>query len=447
VASVSPATVTAGQFQTFTVSGACLPDTLALDLPGCAGMKTLSVSPTEATFECGVQTSGTMEGSVLDAPGGTVLKSVSVTASWGGPSCPPPQYLCDKTCEDFNSSSNACGKCFAPCGAGETCQAGQCKPSGVVYGIPGQSCAGGLDCGGVSCCQSTVIPGGSFLMGRSTNGTDAYSYGNSDEQPEHEVIVDSFALDTYEVTVGRFRKWVDVYDGNPPGQEGDGAHPLIPGSGWQATWASALPKDGADFKSKLKCSSKYQTWTDSPGANENKPINCVNWYEAFAFCLWDGGRLPTEAEWEYAAAGGNENRLYPWGSQAPDKTRASYDCFSGTSSCEAADLPVVGSTPAGQGKYGQQDLAGSLWEWTLDSYDESWYVQYASPGSCKNCANIPSSYYRVTRGGDFSDGSDALRAADRGYYVPVFRFHFLGVRCARTPLRMWDVDLHRLHTP
>jgi formylglycine-generating enzyme required for sulfatase activity len=247
------------------------------------------------------------------------------------------------------------------------------------------------------------------------------------------VIVDSFALDTFEVTVGRFRKWVDAYDGNPPGKEGDGAHPLIPGSGWQAAWAQQLPKDQASLKSALNCSLTYQTWTDSAGANEAKPINCVDWFQAFAFCLWDGGRLPTEAEWEYAAAAGSENRLYPWGGQAPDKTLAVFNC-NYSDADHSCWVPSVGSTPAGKGKWGHQDLAGSVYEWNLDWYDSSWYSQYTQSGSCKNCANTQSGSFRVIRGGDFYDAAANVRAASRNNDAPANRDFGLGLRCARTPL-------------
>jgi formylglycine-generating enzyme required for sulfatase activity len=293
-----------------------------------------------------------------------------------------------------------------------------------------------VNCGATvsdDCCATDTVPGGTFPMGRS-GGTDAFSGGKSDEQPEHDVEVASFGLDRYEVTVGRFRKWVDTYDGAALG-DGAGAHPLIPGSGWQLAWNQYLPKDRANFKSALGCSTTYQTWTDSAGANEAKPINCVSWYEAFAFCMWDGGRLPTEAEWEYAAAAGSENRRYPWGGQTPGNTRASFDClFSDTSSCEAADLPAVGSTPAGKGKWGHQDLAGSVYEWNLDWYDPSWYNKYIQSGSCKNCANVQSGSPRVIRGGDFHSVAAYMRAAGRSNDTPASRGYDVGLRCARTPL-------------
>jgi formylglycine-generating enzyme required for sulfatase activity len=303
---------------------------------------------------------------------------------------------------------------------------------GTPYGNPGPSCNGmtGTECQGKSCCLNILVPGGAFPMGRSVSGTDAYGSGDSWEQPEHNATVAAFYLDEYEVTVGRFRKFVQQYDGTAP-SAGAGAHPLIEGSGWQSGWNASMPSSQAMLISKVKCSSPYQTWRDSASGTEELPMNCVNWYEAFAFCAWDGGRLPTEAEWEYAAAGGDQNRLYPWESEAPSQTLAAYGClFSGTSSCAFEDIARVGSLPAGAGRWGHKDLAGNMWEWALDWYSDSWYSHAGN--ACNNCANLTDGAGRVIRGGGFSSYDDPLRAANRSYGNPSDHYNYFGFRCART---------------
>jgi len=82
-----------------------------------------------------------------------------------------------------------------------------------------------------------------------------------------------------------------------------GANLAITGSGWDSTWNTNLAANTAALRTALKCDATYQTWTDTAGSNESKPVNCLDWYTAFAFCAWDGGRLATEAEWNYAASG------------------------------------------------------------------------------------------------------------------------------------------------
>jgi formylglycine-generating enzyme required for sulfatase activity len=306
-----------------------------------------------------------------------------------------------------------------------------------VYGIDNQSCEGmGNECNDdgtmVSCCSEQALPGGTFPMGRSLSGSDAHSSGEGDELPEHSATVASFNLDTFEVTVGRFRAFVQQYDGTGPA-EGVAAHPLIAGSGWQAAWNSSLPPFQADFISRLNCNHNYQTWTDTPGVNELYPINCVSWYEAFAFCAWDGGRLPTEAEWEYAAAGGDENRLFPWGQQTPDNTLAVFNCqWGGTpGSCAPNDLAPVGSAPGGRARWGHHDAAGSMAEWAFDGYSGGWYS--AAGNSCINCANLVDSSLRVGRGAHWAFYAAGLRAVQRYGYQPTTRGSYLGFRCARTP--------------
>ena len=308
-----------------------------------------------------------------------------------------------------------------------------------TYGVPEQSCAGGLVCAGISCCDAALVPGGSFPMGRSelAGDPDYYPNGNANELPEHTATVADFRLDTFEVTVGRFRKFVNAFNGTPPAPAA-GAHPLIPDSGWQAGWNASLAVSQAALINNLKCEPGKSTWTDAPDANESYAISCVSWFEAFAFCAWDGGRLPTEAEWEYAAAGGSENRMYPWASgAAPDNTLAVFDCMhDDIAGCSFADLAPVGSTPAGHGKWGHRDLAGGMDEWILDWYDSEWYS--GAGHVCDNCANLLVNRVdvRMHRGGDwsgFSAGDTSnLRASRRAGADPLQRQGELGFRCARS---------------
>jgi sulfatase modifying factor 1 len=220
------------------------------------------------------------------------------------------------------------------------------------------------------------------------------------------------------VTVGRFRAFLAAYPTWKP-TAGAGVNPAIPGSGWSSAWDTELA-DQVTLITNLSCDGRYATWTNAPAASEDKPINCVDWFEAFAFCIWDGGRLPTEAEWEYVASGG-EDRVTPWevptDESAPDKSRA---CFG-----KAPTLPAVGSTPLGGARWGQQDLAGSLWEWTADwygVYPKSATVNYGGAASGTELARI-----EVER----PAAHHALRAAARGHYDPRGRYSPMGVRCAR----------------
>ncbi|MFH0900445.1 MAG: SUMF1/EgtB/PvdO family nonheme iron enzyme [Pseudomonadota bacterium] len=312
-----------------------------------------------------------------------------------------------------------CGSCMSP----ETC-GGSGKPN--VCGETGgsfPSCAGlASTCGPTKtgdCCETLFVPSGTY---------------NRSNHPDYPATVSGFMLDRFEITVGRFRKFVEAGMGtqaNPP-VAGAGAHPLIiEGSGWDSTWKANLPADTEALKTAVKCYSTYQTWTDTAGANENLPMNCLDWYALFAFCAWDGGRLPTEAEWNYAAAGGSEQRQYPWGSAAPDGTYAVYECMgdgSAAGTCAFTDILVVGSrSPKGDGRWGQSDLAGSMWEWTLD-----WYASSYSIVPCNDCANLVPASCRTGRGGSFIYNDDYLASPYRDYFAPTYRSRNVGGRCARS---------------
>src|SRR5262249_38959581 len=134
-------------------------------------------------------------------------------------------------------------------------------------------------------------------------------------------------------------------------------------------------------------SPSYATWTAAPGSRENHPIDNVTWYEAYAFCIWDGGFLPSETEWEYVAAGGSELREFPWGTANPGLSSqyAILACSypTGISRCTGvANIAPVGSAPLGAGRWGHLDLVGEVEEWMLDIP-----APYVTP--CTDCANAP----------------------------------------------------------
>jgi formylglycine-generating enzyme required for sulfatase activity len=301
-----------------------------------------------------------------------------------------------------------------------TCAAGACVAP---------SCADGKMCGGISCCESYFLTGFGYPMGRSTAGSDAFANGKASEVPEHNATVASFYLDAFEISVGRFRAFVDAYDMAPRPAEGAGANPKVAGSGWQAGWSQLLPATAADLRARLSCGAAA-TWTNTPGANENKPINCLTWYELNAFCIWDGGRLPSEAEWEFAATGGLANRLYPWGNQTPTAQFATYNCMG--SACGVADIRDVGSAPQGATPTsGIRDLAGSMWEWTRDRYSDVWYGNGGNV--CDNCVNLtmPTTQGYTIRGGGWDYPAEDLRTARRDSVIPDYRGVDIAGRCAR----------------
>ena len=283
--------------------------------------------------------------------------------------------------------------------------------------------------GNDSCCNSPQVAGGTYRR-----SYDVVGDGNSGNM-NYPATVSSFRLDKYEVTVGRFRAFVQASMGTQatPPVSGTGAHASITGSGWDPSWNTQLVANTAALVAAVKCNATFQTWTDAPGANEDRPMNCLTWYEAMAFCAWDGGYLPTEAEWNYAATGGDQQRAYPWSnppaSLTVDGAHASYfdgtNCVGdGMAGCALTDLIPVGTKPAGDGRWGQSDLAGNVVEWTLDSLS-------VYPNPCTDCAKLTAASERVIRGGSFIQSTLFMRTTSRSPFAPMDRSHGIGVRCAR----------------
>jgi formylglycine-generating enzyme required for sulfatase activity len=214
-----------------------------------------------------------------------------------------------------------------------------------------------------------LVPAGAFLMG----SDDA-----DDEKPRHQVVLDGFYIEVYEVTNALYKQFV------------------------QATGRVAA------------ASSKDQRV--NPDA---QPVVGVSWHDADAYCRWAGKRLPTEAEWEKAARG-TDGRKYPWGDQW-DASRAN------SAEGGLGKTSPVGSYPAGVGPYGAHDMAGNVREWVADWYEAEYYKR--SPE--RNPKGPDSGLMRVLRGGSWYYGPVYLRAAGRYDLTPDFRNDGIGFRCAR----------------
>lgn len=220
------------------------------------------------------------------------------------------------------------------------------------------------------------------------------------EVPRHNVTLSSFYLDRYEVTNARFKRFIDS---NPE---------------WRPERIPSKYHNGNYLK--------HWNVGSYPAGQADYPVVNVSWYAAVAFCRQVGKRLPTEAEWEYAARGGLLGKQFPWGDELPDKTRAN----SQVSGIGGA-VPV-GSYPANG--YGLYDMAGNVWEYLADEwgpYTEAPQVDPVAGGSLVT----DESYLRVTsrrviRGGSWGGAPVNLRVAYRDSHPPDGAREFVGFRCA-----------------
>jgi len=301
------------------------------------------------------------------------------------------------------------------------------------------------------------IPGGSFVMGGDS------IWGRPDEFPRHQVKVSSFYMDKHEVTNAQFRAFVEATnyvttaERKPDWEEIKKQLPAgTPKPADSLMVAASLVFSPSNHPVSLNNASVWWKWV--PGADwrhpqgpksnivgkDNYPVVQVSWDDAVAYARWAGKRLPTEAEWEFAARGGKPNSIYPWGDEPVNKGVIKANTWQGNFPNENAEkdhyyraAPVMTFSPNGYGLY---DMAGNVWEWCSDWYRPYYYAACAQKGLLTNPAGPADSYdpqeptvpKRVVRGGSFlctDQYCSGFRVSARMKTSPDTSLEHTGFRC------------------
>ena len=344
-------------------------------------------------------------------------------------------------------------ECYKPVVRGSVAGAGQ-----TATGDTGNS--GAVKEGDSAKTGMVWIPGGEFTMGG--NSDDA----SPDEYPRHAVRVKGFWMDKTEVTNREFTQfvkatgyittaerkpdWEEMKKTLPPGTPKPDAKDLV---------AAGLVFTPPNHAVPLNDPSQWWSWV--PGADwrhpegpqssitgrEQYPVVQVSYDDAMAFCKWAGKRLPTEAEWEYAARGGRKDEVYPWGSEPLEKGAAKANSWQGNfpdhnTNTDGYDrlAPVGSFAPNGYALY---DMAGNVWEWCRDWYNDTYYAQLAATGKLTVDPSGPSTSHdpqqpytpvRVLRGGSFLCNASyctGYRVSRRMKTSPDTGLEHTGFRCVR----------------
>jgi len=272
------------------------------------------------------------------------------------------------------------------------------RPDGGVMDVT-PSCGPSPTAKGGEMCE---VPAGPFWMGADSTwmGDKVCPASCGSVEPFREVVVPEFGIDRFEVTVGDYEKCV-----------------------------------AGGFCTPARCKCRTYGCVDPPsnsemGGREDHPVNCVDWYQATAYCAWAGKRLPTEAEWEKAARG-TDGRIFPWGGDPPDCDRAVLSL----PGCDVQGTSRVGTKPAGASPYGVEDILGNVDEWTADhGYFMSYYSAPADGRSYDTNLNVESvSAAYVRRGRCWSDRMEEAEQYNlvlRFWTSPESRDPVTGLRCA-----------------
>lgn len=265
--------------------------------------------------------------------------------------------------------------------------------------------------------ETVRIPSGCFQMGSSES-----ERGRDEDERQHEVCVDAFEIGKDEVTMGEFKRFVEATNHRTDAERNEGCFVLIDGE--SAAW-----REGYSWR--------------KPGytQHDNYPVVCVSWNDAIAYTVWlnretrQSYRLPTEAEWEYAARAGTTTVRY-WGNdpnQACQYANVADRTLSpgGRSWDEKHECTDGYWSPAPVGRFRANnwqlnDMLGNVWEWTCSLYDKNY------GGVEKNCNFFDKNSARTVRGGSYSDVAAAVRSANRDKFTPLARANLTGFRLARS---------------
>ncbi|HRS75348.1 MAG TPA: formylglycine-generating enzyme family protein, partial [Anaerolineaceae bacterium] len=248
-----------------------------------------------------------------------------------------------------------------------------------------------IDTAGIECVR---IPGGTFQM-----GSNDLPYS----QPVYRVTVPEFEISKTAVTFKQYRACVSA-GGCTPAHVDDGTCYVWTGSGFEQ---GTLP-------------SSFQ--------GDDQPVVCVDWHQAQAYAKWAGGRLPSEAEWEYAARSGGRDWKYPWGDEKATCDRAVM--YDGGLGCGRKSTWPVCSKPRGNTTQGLCDMAGNVFEWVQDW----WHDSYQGAPTNGSAWESPAGSIRVYRGGSWSFYARNVRSANRGSASPSYRSDVVGFRLAKDSL-------------